>query len=88
MGMAYTETAGTLTNTTVSLSAKQRNVLIIGNPSDTVMYMAVGSTASATNGIPIAAGSSVALIGPSVAPSGAVSLFCAGTSKAYYCLEG
>jgi len=88
MGVAYTETAGTLTNTTVSLSAKQRNSLIIGNPSDTVMYMAVGTTASATNGIPVPAGSSVALIGPGVAPSQAVSLFCAGTSKAYYCLEG
>lgn len=87
MGAAYTETAGTLTNTTVALTAKQRNGLIIGNPSDTVMTFAVGSTASATNGVPIPAGDSVSLIGPSVAPSGAVSVFCAGTSKAYCIYE-
>lgn len=88
MGIAYTETAGTLTNTTVSLAAKQRNVLIIGNPSDTVMTFAVGTTASATNGVPIPAGSSVAMLDRFSAPSGAVSVFCAGASKAYYILEG
>ena len=88
MGLAYTETAGTLTNTTVALAAKERNVLIIGNPSDTVMTFAVGTTASATNGVPIPAGGSIAFLEPRTAPSAAVSVFCAGTSKAYYILEG
>lgn len=86
MGVKYTETAATLTNTTVTLAAKQRNVLIIGNPSDTVMTFAVGTTATAANGIPIAAGTAV-ILREKEAPSDAVSLFCAGTSKAYYCLE-
>lgn len=86
MGSAYTETAGSLTNTVVALAAKQRNGLVIGNPSDTVMTFAVGSTATATNGIPIGAGTAITLQGIN-APSQAVSLFCAGTSKAYYCLE-
>jgi len=88
MGLAYVETAGTLTNTTVSLAAKDRNVLIIGNPSDTVMTFAVGTTATATNGVPIAAGSHIAFTEPRTAPSAAVSVFCAGSSKAYYILEG
>lgn len=88
MGMAYTETAGTLTNTTATFAAKQRNVLIIGNPSDTVMTVAIGTTATATNGFPVAAGSTIAMLGDKIAPSQAVSLFCAGTSKAYYVLEG
>jgi hypothetical protein len=83
---AYTETAGTLTNTTVALSAKFRNGLIIGNPSDTVMTFAVGSTASATNGVPIPAASAVTLQGRN-APDQAVSVFCAGTSKAYTIYE-
>lgn len=88
MGIAYTETASTLTNTTVSVAAKQRNVLIVGNPSDTVMTLAIGSTATATNGVPVEAGRHLAFIGDKIAPSQAVSLFCAGTSKAYYILEG
>jgi hypothetical protein len=83
---AYTETASTLTNTTVALAAKFRNGLIVGNPSDTVMTVAFGSTASATNGIPIPAATAITLQGIH-APSAAVSVFCAGTSKAYTIYE-
>lgn len=88
MGLAYTETAGTLTNNTVNLAAKQRNALIIGNPSDAVMTVAIGTTATATNGFPLAAGTTIAFLDRLIAPSQAVSVFCAGTSKAYYILEG
>lgn len=86
MAAAYTETAGSLTATTATLAAKARNGLIIGNPSDTVMTFAVGSTASATNGVPIPAGNAVTLQGIH-APSQAVSIYCAGTSKAYTAYE-
>lgn len=82
----YFPTEGTLTNTTVSLAAKHRAGLLIGNPSDTVMTFRVGATASATAGIPIPAGTAVILENRS-APSGSVSLFCAGTSKAYTIYE-
>lgn len=87
MGAVYTETAGTLSNTTVTLAAKQRLGLIVGNPSDTVMTVAFGTTATATNGLTVAAGGSLTLSGRSVAPSLAVSVFCAGAAKAYYILE-
>lgn len=87
MGAAYTETAGTLSNNTATFAAKQRNGIMLGNPSDTVMTVAVGSTASATNGLPLPAGTTMQIVGPRDAPSQAVSLFCAGASKAYYVLE-
>lgn len=87
MTAAYTETQGTLTNTTVTIAENQRRRgIIIGNPSDTVMTFRVGGTASATAGVPIPAGDSVALMGPN-APAGSVSVFCAGTSKAYTIYE-
>lgn len=83
----FTETQGTLTNTTVTIAANvTRRGLIIGNPSDTVMTFRVGGTASATAGVPVPAGESVALVGEHV-PSGSVSVFCAGTSKAYCIYE-
>lgn len=87
MGAAYTETAGTLSNSAASFAAKQRNGMLIGNPSDTVMTVAFGTTATATNGLPVPAGTTLQLLGRDVAPSQAVSLFCAGASKAYYVLE-
>ncbi len=82
----YAETSGTLTNTTVSLAATHRAGLLIGNPSDTVMTVRFGATASATAGIPIPAGTALNLLGRD-APSQSVSLFCAGTSKAYTIYE-
>lgn len=83
----FVETQSTLTNTTVTIAANdKRRGLIIGNPSDTVMTFRVGGTASATAGVPIPAGDSVLLAGPNT-PSGAVSVFCAGTSKAYCIYE-
>ena len=85
--VAYTETTGTLTNTTVTISANdKRRGLIIGNPSDTVMTFRVGGTASAKEGVPIPAGDSIILEGGNT-PSGSVSVFCAGTSKAYTIYE-
>lgn len=84
---AYTETTGSLTNTTATLAAKARNGLIIGNPSDTVMTVRIGDTASATAGVPLAAGGRLEWMSPRSAPSQAVSIFCAGTAKAYVAYE-
>ena len=82
----FVEAAGSLTNTTASLAAKERRGLIVGNPSDTVMTLRFGATASATAGVPVAAGDVLALMGRN-APSDSVSLFCAGTAKAYTMYE-
>lgn len=82
----FVETTGTLTNNTASLAAKHRNGLIIGNASDTVMTYRIGGTASATAGLPIPAGTTAYLVGRD-APDQAVSIFCAGTSKAYTAYE-
>lgn len=88
MATGFTETAGTLTNTTVSLSATPgRRGLVIGNPSDTVMTVRFGGTASATAGIPVPAGTAIEFRDPRACPDGAVSVFCAGTSKAYTIYE-
>lgn len=84
----FTEAASTLSNAATTLfaaNAKRRGI-IIGNPSDTVMTFRVGATASATAGIPIPAGEAITLKGENV-PSGLISLFCAGTSKAYTAYE-
>lgn len=87
MARPWSETSGTLTNTTASVAAREdRCGLIIGNPSDTIMYFRVGGTASATAGVPIPPESSVLLTGPNT-PSALVSVFCAGTSKAYCIYE-
>lgn len=87
MNVAFTETAGTLTNTTVTIAANPvRRGIIIANPSDTVMTFRVGGVASATAGVPIAAGDSVIMKGGD-APNGSISVFCAGTSKAYTIYE-
>lgn len=82
----FVETAGTLTNTTVSLTAKDRQGLIVANPSDTVMTVRFGGTASATAGIPVPASDAMVLRGRD-APDDSVSVFCAGTSKAYTIYE-
>ena len=85
-GVTYVETAGSLTNTTATLAANPaRTGLIIGNPSDTVMTFRIGATASATAGVPIPAGNSVAMLDN--CPSGSVSIFCAGTAKSYTAYE-
>lgn len=89
MATGYTEAAGTLTNTSATLFAANagRRGLVIGNPSDTVMTVRFGGTASATAGIPIPAGTAVEWRDPRACPDGLVSLFCAGTSKAYTAYE-
>jgi hypothetical protein len=82
----FVETAGTLTNTTATLSAKDRNGLIVANPSDTVMTVRFGGTADASTGVVLAAGANITLRGRD-APDDSVSIFCAGTSKAYTAYE-
>lgn len=83
----FAETQGTLSNTTVTVAANaKRRGLIIGNPSDTVMTFRVGGTATAAAGVPIPAGDSILLVGEHT-PSGAISVFCAGSSKAYCIYE-
>lgn len=84
---AWSETTATLTNNASTLAAKHRNGLVIGNPSDAVMYVRVGATATATAGIPVAAGSSISWVYPNQAPSQDVSIFCAGTSKSFIAYE-
>lgn len=84
----YIETTGTLTNTTVSRPANAlRRGIAIGNNSDTAMTVRVGGTASASAGLPIPAGTTLVLSNNIAPPSGAVSVFCAGTSKAYTIYE-
>lgn len=86
-GNAWTETAGTLTNTIVTIAAKaNRRGCIIGNPSDTVMTFRVGATATATAGIPIPAGTSLVLSDINI-PTALITVFCAGTAKAYTIYE-
>lgn len=82
-GVNTTEVAGTLTNTTVTVAANaNRRGAIVANPSDTVMTLRIGGTADANTGIPILAGGHISFRDGYV-PTGALSLFCAGTSKAY-----
>jgi hypothetical protein len=88
MATSFVETSGTLTNTTASVSANAgRRGLIVANPSDTVMTLRVGGTASATVGIPVPPGDSIAFRDARDTPDGSISLFCAGTSKAYTIYE-
>jgi hypothetical protein len=88
MATGFIETAGSLTNTTVSVAANAgRRGLIVGNPSDTVMTVRFGATASATAGIPVAAGSALEFRNQRACPDGLVSVFCAGTAKNYTIYE-
>lgn len=89
MATGWTEAASTLSNTAATIFAANpgRRGLIIGNPSDTVMTVRFGATASATAGIPIPAGTALEFRDPRLVPNGLVSLFCAGTSKAYTAYE-
>lgn len=89
MAAVWTETSGSLTNNTASLAANlARREVIVSNNSDTVMTLSIGGTATANVGISIPAGTAVRLgrhaggNGDTV-PQAALSLFCAGTSKAY-----
>lgn len=88
MATAFTEAASTLSNQAATIfTAKQRNGLVVANPSDTVMTVRFGATASATAGIPIAPGTAIEFRSPRSTPDGLVSLFCAGASKAYTAYE-
>lgn len=89
MATGYTEAASTLSAAAATIFAANpgRRGLIIGNPSDTVMTVRFGATASATAGVPIGAGLAIEFRDPRSCPDGLVSLFCAGTSKAYTAYE-
>jgi hypothetical protein len=80
------ETTAALTNQAATLSAKDRNGLIVANASDTVMTVRFGATATAAIGIPVAAGDAIHLIGQH-APDDSVTIFCAGTAKTYTAYE-
>jgi hypothetical protein len=84
----FTEAADTLTNEAATIFAANpnRRGVIVANPSDTVMTLRIGGTADASTGIVVAAGANIVLTGTDV-PSGALSLFCAGTAKAYTAYE-
>lgn len=86
---AWIETSGSLTNNTATLAANRaRREVIVSNNSDTVMTLSIGGTATTAVGISIPAGTAIRL-GQSVGshgntvPTAALSLFCAGTAKAY-----
>ena len=88
MATGFTETTGTLSNSAATVAANAgRRGLIIGNPSDSVMTYRIGATASATAGVPVPAGGHISFLVPNACPDGAVSLFCAGASKAYTIYE-
>lgn len=82
------ETTGTLTATTVTIAANvNRSGVLIGNNSDTAMTVRCnGGTASAAAGLPIPAATTLHLT-PDATGTGAISVFCAGTSKAYTIYE-
>jgi hypothetical protein len=83
----FTETAATLTNTTASVVANaNRRGVIVSNNSDTVMTLRIGATADANSGIAIPAGTAISMEGTRT-PTASLSLFCAGTSKAYTIYE-
>jgi hypothetical protein len=84
---AYSETAGTLSNSAVTIPANiNRRGIIVSNNSDTVMICRFGATATATAGVPIAAGESIKLSGGEV-PRDSISLFCTGAAKPYTIYE-
>lgn len=84
----WIEYTGTLTNTVFTLPANPaRRGVIISNNSDAEMtYRVGGQDASADAGVVLEATKAVALDGD-LLPEGAISLFCAGTSKAYTVYE-
>jgi hypothetical protein len=94
MAASWKVSSGTLSNNTVTIAANpNRRQLIASNNSDTVMTLAIaGDTATAAVGIAIPAGHALTLGNgadgsSSVAPSAALSLFCAGASKDYSVYE-
>lgn len=81
-----TEAAGTLSNGAASISANRlRRGLIVSNNSDTVMTLRIGGTADANTGISVPAGTAITF--RDYVPTQALSLFCAGASKAYTVYE-
>lgn len=84
----WIEYVGTLTNNTFTLPANpSRRAVIISNNSDAEMtYRVGGGEASADAGVVLETASAIALDGD-LLPEGAISLFCAGTSKAYTVYE-
>lgn len=94
MALFWKITSGTLNNSTVTIPANdKRREVIVSNNSDTVMTLEpTGGTGSAAVGISIPAGSALRLGNAdqgssSAAPASALSLFCAGASKAYSVCE-
>jgi hypothetical protein len=85
MAVPYIEATGSLTNQAADVFAEMRGRrgLIVSNNSDTSMVCRFGSAATATAGIPLAAGASIEFRDPRACPDAKVSLYCAGTSKAY-----
>lgn len=82
-GVNVTEASGTLTNSAATVTADpKRRGAIISNNSDTVMTLRIGGTATAALGISVPAGTAVSFRDGYI-PTALLSLFCAGTSKAY-----
>jgi hypothetical protein len=88
IGFTPTETNGSLTASAATIAANAtRRGLIVGNPSDTVMTLRISSSAAtAAIGIPVPAGTAISFRDGYV-PTGAMSLFCAGTAKTYTLYE-
>ena len=88
------EYASTLSNSTFTIAQNVgRKGLIVSNPSDTVMTLRFSNTvppaaATAAIGIVVPAGQAIYFTGQNGSvPDGGVSLFCAGSSKAYTIYE-
>jgi hypothetical protein len=63
-----------------------RNGFEFQNTSDTDMFLAWGITATATNGVRVAAGQMYYRPGPDmIVPKGRMSVFCATTGKTFVC---
>jgi hypothetical protein len=89
MATGFTEATGTLTNEAKTPNAAKagRRGLIVSNNSDAAMVVRFGAFATASAGMGLAAGDTKAFMDPRACPDGLVSIFCAGTSKAFTTYE-
>jgi hypothetical protein len=98
MNVRLVATAGTVTDRSGNITAGatsqvvavqnlSREFLLFQNTSDTAMYVNFGAAATTTNGVLVAAGTSLSLNGPFV-PSDSVNVLCATTGKTFVCKEG
>lgn len=79
-------TAGGIAQDVYSDALSPRHGFEFQNTSDTDMYLAWGTTATATTGLKVAAGAMYYRPGPDkIVPKGRMSVLCATTGKTFIC---